>query len=303
MNELLTAFMKGTSMRLHRCALVLAACLLAACGGSGPDDSTFLDELGKSFRIGPNPAELTIAAGERASATLVLNCVFNDPAIDISVSNGAELARAKLVVVPRRADRQCDRATGEANGAGQPLYDGTVSWLIVALDDAAPGRYEVHFLAEALRSAGSNTERTTLIVVVTAPPAGGFTLDVPADVLVTPQSGPGEVLRQQASIPITVARAEHSGAIDLVFSAVDAQAVAIPKERLVTPEPETIAPAQNAVTATVRYDVDAELPLPQAGERVIVSAIGGGVARAKAVRLRGDSLVPPVPQHFAASAT
>jgi alkylation response protein AidB-like acyl-CoA dehydrogenase len=66
--------MKRAIRSLARALVLAAAAWLAfACGG----DDFGVDAFGKSFRIGANPAEITIAAGGTASATLESTCIFN----------------------------------------------------------------------------------------------------------------------------------------------------------------------------------------------------------------------------------
>src|SRR5262245_53473579 len=210
--------------RLFSAALVLlAALLLAGCGGDGGAYfGSPLEGLGKSFRIGANPAEITIPAGGKATATLEMTCVFNTPSIDIAVTNSADLTRAQLVVAPRTNNRACTEFHGARNGAGDAIYEGAVAWPITVLDDAMPGRYAVEFVAEARGERIENTERTSLVIVVTEPKPGGFSLVVPPDALVRELAQPANQVRSVADIAISVVRAEHAGFIDFETSGVDA---------------------------------------------------------------------------------
>jgi hypothetical protein len=283
---------------MRRTLATLGALLAVACGGGSYIGDPLL-ALGKSFRIGANPAEITVAAGGTAAATLELTCIFNSRSIDVSLTNADELARAQLVLAPRRADRGCGRATGTRNGAGQAIYAGTVDWPITVLDDAPPGRYTLQFFAEARGEGIANTEVAALVVIVTAPAPGGFALSMPADVLVSQVEPPAQ---RQADVPIAVTRAGATGAIALATSAIGADGAALAAERIAVSSPPSIPSGATSANAIASYAPGATAPIPAPGERVLVTASAGGVSRSLAVRLRGDSLAPPEPARLTAAA-
>jgi hypothetical protein len=285
---------------------LLVTTLAAGCGGSDQDG---LLVFGQSFTFGPNPAQLTIAAGESATVQLELSCVFNQPTIAIEVTNVDELERTQILLLrrqpyARRFDLHgCPDSTGQRNASGQALYHGTVAWSLTALDTAPPGQYRVEFLAETLQQGVANAERATLLLVVTAPHAGRFSLSTPADAQVNDLEQPPLPPRFEARIPIALQRDGFDGPVALAATGIvdGGDPVPIdPVERFTVALPAQIAAGASDASADVRYQLSSR---PAAGDRVIVTAVGDGVSRSQVVRLRGDSLRPLAPLNLTASAT